>query len=200
MVKAVLFDFGGVLVQTRSQEFRRKWELALGLDEGQLSRLVFDSKEAILATMGTLPESAIWEHIVEVLQLDDEKLEQLKVDFWKNDELDLTLVQYLKSLRPNYRTGILSNAWSNARRLFEESFHLSEAVDEIIISAEVGLAKPDVRIYQLAAYKLGVQPEEAVFVDDMPANVVGANQAGMRGIRYTGTPALLETLSHLLSI
>ncbi len=107
-------------------------------------------------------------------------------------------MEYLKRLRPNYRTGILSNAWSNARQLFTETYHLGDVVDEIILSAEVGLAKPDPRIYQFAAQKLGIEPEEAIFVDDMLENVIGANKSGMLGIQFTGTPDLLKRLSNML--
>ena len=197
-VKAVLFDFGGVLVRTRDQESRRKWEITLGLEEGQLSQLVFESEAARQATIGALPERAIWEHVAETLRLDNVKLQQLKIDFWKSDQLDTQLVRYLKSLHPNYRTGILSNAWSNARQLFTETYQLGDVVDEMVLSAEVGLAKPDASIYLFAAQKLGVKPEEAIFVDDMPENVTGAIKAGMLGIQFTGTPELLETLSHLI--
>jgi HAD superfamily hydrolase (TIGR01509 family) len=57
-------------------------------------------------------------------------------------------------------------------------------VDDILISAEVGLAKPDPRIYRLAAERLGVRPDEAVFVDDFAANVEGARAVGMRAIHF----------------
>jgi len=198
MVKAVLFDFGGVLVRTHGQELRRKWEINLGLNEGELSTLIFESDVAHQATLGILPERVIWEHVSEVLKLGDESLEQLKKDFWQNDQLDMQLVNYLREIRPPYRTGILSNAWSNGRQLFTEIYHLNEVVDEMIISAEIGMAKPDARIYHYAAEKLGVNPEEAIFIDDMPRNVTGAVNAGMVGIHFVSTSQLLDILSHVL--
>jgi epoxide hydrolase-like predicted phosphatase len=198
MVKAVLFDFGGVLVRTRNQKLRIQWETNLGLNDGQLSVLIFESETAHLATLGILPESAIWKYVAAALKLDDEQLGQLKLDFWKEDQLDLQLVQYLRSLRPNYKTGILSNAWSNGRQLFTETYHLGDVVDELVISAEIGMAKPDAKIYLYAAEKLGVRPKEVIFVDDMPRNVDGAVNAGMVGIQYIGTSKLLDTLSQII--
>jgi epoxide hydrolase-like predicted phosphatase len=198
MVRAVLFDFGGVLVRTGDQELRRKWEISLGLNEGQLSKLIFDSDAARQATLGTMPEQAIWDHVAETLKIDFEQLGQLRTDFWKKDQLDMQLVNYLKGLRPNYKTGILSNAWSNGRQLFTETFHLNDVVDEMVISAEIGLAKPDARIYHYAANKIGVKPEEVLFVDDMPQNVTGAVNIGMLGIQFVGTPELLESLNHII--
>ena len=183
-IRAVLFDFGGVLVRTEDAAGRRKWEAQLGLAEREVDRLVFDCDAAIRATMGEVPAEAVWEHVGGHLKLDSAQLLDFQRDFWSGDRLDLELVSLLKSLRPRYKTAILSNAWSNARESFTQTFHLDEAVDMFIISSEERLAKPDARIYVLAAERLGVKPEEAVLVDDFIANIDGARAAGMRAIHY----------------
>ncbi len=69
MIKGVLFDFGGVLVRTADQESRRNWERKLGLESGQLSKLVFESEAARQATLGILPVNVIWENIAETLKV-----------------------------------------------------------------------------------------------------------------------------------
>jgi epoxide hydrolase-like predicted phosphatase len=185
MLKAVIFDFGGVLVRTENGAGRRRWEERLGLEPRALEALVFDSEPAVRATRGELPESEVWAHVAHTLGLEADQLQQLQHDFWGGDRLDADLVALIRSLRSRYKTGILSNAWSGARAAFTERFRLDQVVDDILISAEAGLAKPDARIYQLAARRLGVQPEEAVFVDDFAQNVEGAAAAGMRAIHYT---------------
>ncbi len=183
-IKAVLFDFGGVLVRTEDAAGRRKLEARLGLAEGEVDRLVFDCDAAIQATMGELPSEAVWEHVGKNLRLDAAQLEEFQRDFWSGDRLDPELVSLLKSLRPRYKTAILSNAWSNARESFTQMFHLDEVVDMFIISSEERLAKPDARLYQLAAERLGVAPAAAVLVDDLIANIEGARAAGMQAIHY----------------
>ena len=183
--QAVLFDFGGVLVRTESQASRRQWEARLGLAPGALSGVVFDSETARRATLGELPVEAVWAAVAERFSLDAEATAALRQDFFAGDRLDETLVALVKSLRPHYRTAILSNAWGGARQAFSDIYGLHNAVDDMIISAEVGLAKPDARIYHLAARRLGVPPEAAVLVDDFVENVEGARAAGLQAIRFT---------------
>jgi putative hydrolase of the HAD superfamily len=197
MIKAVVFDFGGVLVRTEDQASRRRWELQLGLQERQLASLIFDSEAALKATLGEGEESAVWQNVARELKLEAAQLAALQTDFWAGDQLDQDLVALLKSLKPNYKTAILSNAWSSGRETIAGRYELSQAVDTIIISAEEGLAKPDPRLYQRVAERLGVQPGEAVLVDDFPDNVEGARAAGWQAIHYAASMDLRAELARL---
>jgi epoxide hydrolase-like predicted phosphatase len=183
-IRAVIFDWGGVLVRTFDYASRRKWEARLNLAPGGLEAVVFDSDAAQRAMVGEATEADVWANAADVFHLAPAQLEQLKVDFWAGDQLDEDLVRFLSELRPQYRTAILSNAWPNAREVFAGRLGLHRAVDTMIISAEERLAKPDGRIYRLAAERLGVRPDEAVFVDDLPVNIDGARAAGMRAIQF----------------
>jgi epoxide hydrolase-like predicted phosphatase len=183
-IRAVIFDWGGVLVRTFDYSSRRKWEARLSLSPGGLEAVVFESDVAQRAMVGDATEDDVWTNAAEVFRLAPEHLEQLQIDFWAGDQLDEALVRFLSELRPQYRTAILSNAWPNAREVFAGRLGLHRAVDTMIISAEERLAKPDERIYRLAAERLGVRPGEVVFVDDLPVNVDGARAAGMRGIQF----------------
>jgi putative hydrolase of the HAD superfamily len=69
----------------------------------------------------------------------------------------------------------------------------------MIISAEVGLGKPDPRIYHLAVEQLGVKAEQAVFLDDMQRNIVGAKQVGMLGIHFRNPQQVRFELEQLLN-
>ena len=120
-----------------------------------------------------------------------------KAEFWSGDQLDHELVALLKSLRPRYKTAILSNYWTNAREFFTHELGLDQAVDLLIISSEEGLAKPDPRLYALAADRLGVSPPAAVLVDDNQSNVEGARAAGMQAIRYQAGMDVREALEKL---
>jgi epoxide hydrolase-like predicted phosphatase len=184
MIKALIFDFGGVLVRTEDWSTRRKWEIQLGLAERALDQAVFNSEVARAASRGEAPASAIWVDVARALQLDETQLEACRRDFWAGDKLDVDLVALIQSLRPRYQTAILSNAWSDAREMFTQLFDLDQAFDLLIISAEEGITKPDPRIYRIAAERLGVQPHEAVFVDDFIENVEGARAVGMPAIHY----------------
>ena len=108
------------------------------------------------------------------------------------------MIAFVSSLRPRYKTALLSNAWPEARASLEKRRGLGAVADVLILSCEEQLMKPDTRIYQLAAERLGVAPEEALFVDDHLPNVEGARDAGMRAVHYTTREATLHELAGLL--
>ena len=199
-IRAVIFDFGGVLVRTENERLRRDWEQKLNITQGELANLIFESDISVKATLGLATESAIWENLAKKLDIDSDKLAELRSDFWKNDNLDEILVQYVLSLRDRYTTCILSNAWTDARRLFIDIFHLDRVFDKMFISAEIGLAKPDQRIYEYVASALKIRTGEIIFVDDNSENIAGANNAGMHAIQFFETRKLLEELQTLLGI
>ncbi len=197
-VRAVIFDMGGVLIRTEDKSGRRKWEKRLGLKEDELADIVFGSDIAARAAIGELKEADVWNHVAMRLGLNDVELKELKRDFWSGDRVNLELVQFLRGLKTRLATAILSNAWPGARRSFTEEYGLGDVVQTIIISAEEGIMKPDRRIYQIAARRIGVEPNLAVFVDDVRENVDGALAAGMQGIRYTSNAQVLADLRSLL--
>ena len=96
---------------------------------------------------------------------------------WNRD-----LAKFVQGLRSQYKTAILSNAGSDAREIFTRAYKINDLVDDIIISAEEKVAKPDEHIYQIAVDRLGVEPHEAIFVDDLTQNVEAARHFGMQGV------------------
>jgi putative hydrolase of the HAD superfamily len=184
LIKALLFDFGGVLVRTEDWSPRQRWEARLGLPERALDQAVFNSAVARRASHGQAGVAEVWAEVARALKLDPAQLDECRRDFWSGDKLDVDLIALIQSLRPRYQTAILSNAWNDARENFTRLFGLDQAFDHLIISAEVGLTKPDPRVYRLAAQRLGVEPSEAVFVDDFVENVEGARAVGMHALHY----------------
>ncbi len=199
LIRAVIFDMGGVILRTESQEGRRKWESRLGLKERGLSDAVFGSEASARATTGQGMDADVWKSVASVFHLNDVQLEELQRDFWSDDRVDATLVQFLRDLRPRYKTAILSNAWFGAREAISNKFGLGTVVDVIVISAEEGIAKPDARIYRIAAERLGIQPTEAVFVDDMAENVATARVVGMRGVQFKDTAQTIAEVKAFLN-
>ncbi|MCS6910684.1 MAG: HAD family phosphatase [Anaerolineales bacterium] len=183
MIRAVIFDIGGVLVRTEDLEPRRKWERRFGLPDWGLAQLIFDSPAAQEATLGRADESAIWEHAARALGLSADELAQLQRDFWAGDRYDEALIDYLRSLRPRYKTGIISNAWPGARAFHQHRLN-GETFDVLVFSAEEGVAKPAPEIYRRALTRLGVAATQAVFVDDATENVAAACTLGMVGVHF----------------
>jgi putative hydrolase of the HAD superfamily len=93
--------------------------------------------------------------------------------------------------------GLISNAWPDLREyIVKQKF--DDAFDSMVISAEVGVMKPEARIYQIALEQAGASPNEAVFVDDFYENIEGCEKVGMQGIHFEDPGSTLKKLKNLL--
>jgi epoxide hydrolase-like predicted phosphatase len=197
-IKAVYFDFGGVIVRTEFQAPRQHLAERFGMDYEGIAKLVFDTPTAIQATLGAMSEDEHWETVMRKLRLPASQRDVVRDEFFAGDVVDRALIDFMCKLRKTYKVGLISNAWSGLRAyIVKQKFE--DAFDEMIISAEVGVAKPDARIYQIALEKLGVAPAEAVFLDDFPANVEGARAVGMQAIHFSQPDQALDELKKLLN-
>ena len=104
---------------------------------------------------------------------------------WYLGTLNHELAGFFADLRPHYQTAILSNSFVGARDKEQEAYHFHEMTDQIIYSHEVGLAKPDQRIYELTCQRLAMRPDEIIFLDDAEPNILAALQYGIHGILFT---------------
>ncbi len=186
MITAIVSDFGGVIIRTENQKSRRELEEKYHLEPGNIHLLVFDSPIAQLATVGNADPDAIWDHVAGKLSLSPQELIQFQEIFWADDRIDYDLIKFLESCRPKFKTAILSNAWNNLRRVLAEAYNIKEGqtVDHILISAELGVAKPDLEIYKILADTLDCDFNEILFVDDFIENIQAAKSLGIQTIHY----------------
>jgi epoxide hydrolase-like predicted phosphatase len=184
-IEAVIWDLGGVLVRTEDPSLRQGLADSLNVTRSELERIVFAGDSAIRAQLGEIDIERHWENVRVSIGLESTAMEDFQYRFWGGDLVDFKLVDYIKSLRRGlYKTGLLSNAFSNLRGYMTGVWGIAEAFDEMIISAEEGMVKPDPRIYQLALERLGVKAYQAVFIDDILANVEGAREVGMQSVLF----------------
>jgi epoxide hydrolase-like predicted phosphatase len=183
-IQAVIFDLGGVILRSVDNGPRQQLADRLGVSLHDLYYQVFSGESARLATLGQISTQEHWEQVRLHFGLSSEELPDAIRQFWDGDRLDKSLVAFIRSLRPRRKTALLSNVWDNLRGLLEKKWKIADAFDELVISAEVGLAKPDHRIYQLALDRLGVDPGEALFVDDFGENVDSARWIGLHAIQF----------------
>ena len=196
-VKAVFFDLGGVIVRTEFQTPRQQLADRLGIDYDDLNKLIFDSETSIRASTGLLSSEEHWISVIQRLKRPDTERQTIRDEFFAGDIVDRTLVEYIRSLRGKYKTGLISNAWGDLRDfIVREKF--ADAFDEMIISAEVGAMKPDPKIFQIALEQFGVKPKEAVFVDDFLVNIEGCEKVGIKGIHFKDAESTLKQLKKLL--
>ncbi len=197
-IRAVIFDFGGVLLRTEDRTPRAQLAARLGLTYDELSALVFDSDSAFQAMKGEITAVEHWEDVRKVLNISKNEFSQIRLEFWAGDALDEDLINYLRTIRPDYMTALLSNAWDDLRPAIEDLWKIDDAFDRILISSEIGIIKPDRLIFERMLSDLGVKPAEAVFVDDFPQNVAAAEEVGLEAIHFRETNQTLEDLQALL--
>jgi len=184
MIKALIFDVGGVLLRTEDLSPRQKWAKRYGMDVWDFTNAVFDSDEASRATVGLATEGEAWLAAQQRFNIARAEMEQFRKDFFAGDRWDESLLDWIAIRRSRYRTAILSNAWIGARKFFGDHPTVMTAFEHLIISAEEGIRKPQAEIYQRAVQLLGVLPREAVFVDDVLENVEAAKQVGLEAIQF----------------
>jgi putative hydrolase of the HAD superfamily len=198
-IRALIFDYGGVLMRTQSQEPRRRLARRLGMTPEELYRSVFDNEVIRLAEVGKVSPRQLGREIGARLGLrSDEEIRRFWDEFFSGDALDTELVAQIRRWRGTYKTALLSNFSGDLLKHLRDTLGITDCFDDIIISAQVGLRKPDPRIYALAAERLQVEPHEAVFVDDMAINVEGALSVGMHGVHFSTPESMLTELEGLL--
>jgi epoxide hydrolase-like predicted phosphatase len=197
-VRAVVFDIGGVLEYTPSLGVSQTWEEILGLQPGELDRRLHDVWRG--GTLGLIPLREVHRGIAGILGIDAARVDKLMADVWTEylGRPNTELVAYLRGLRPRYRTGLLSNSFVGAREREQAAYGFADLVDVVVYSHEVGVAKPDPRMYALVCERLGVTPPETVFLDDVPESVDGARRVGMRAVLFTDNTQAIGEIDGIL--
>ncbi len=196
-VRAIFFDLGGVIFRTDYQAPREHLAERLNTTYEDLNRIVFDSESSRQASVGAMTTEAHWNLVTRRLGLPASEAKAIRDEFFAGDVIDLELIAFIRTLRPRYKTGVISNAWPDLRQdLINKK--IDDAFDALIISSEVGVMKPDPQIFQIALEKLGVAAHEAAFIDDTPVNVDAARALGMQGIRFREPRRALSDLKGIL--
>jgi epoxide hydrolase-like predicted phosphatase len=197
-IRAIIFDLGGVLLRTSDFEPRERLAAGLHMNRCQLEQFIFGGVSGDQAQRGEITVQQHWENLRQQINYSPEDFEALVKDFFSYDEIDESLIDYVRELHKMYKTALLSNAWDDLRQVITENWHFEDAFDTMIISAEVRVAKPDPRIFQLALDRLDVKAEEAIFVDDMKRNVDGAQLAGLHALLFQTSQQLRNDLELVL--
>ncbi|HEY6279094.1 MAG TPA: HAD family phosphatase [Streptosporangiaceae bacterium] len=198
-IRAVIFDIGGVLEITPDLGIDRHWEGQLGLPAGEIGRRMDDVWRD--GSIGLITLDEVHQAIRDRLGLDGQQLADFMDGLWREylGTANTELIEYARGLRPEYRTGIVSNSFVGAREREQAAYGFDDLVDEVVYSHEAGMSKPDPRIYALACARLGVQPGETVFIDDAERCVTGARDAGLHAIQYLSNAQTIAGAGRLLA-
>ena len=200
MIKTVIFDLGGVLVRTENRQPRQKLAEQFGMTYEDLSNFVYGIDSANRATRGEITAADHKRIVLQKLGLPPDSFQAFGEDFWGGDVLDDHLVEFIKGLRGEYSTVLLSNAWDDLRSFLEDVWKIDGIFDHIFISSELKLAKPDPEIYQVVINRLNQDPSEMIFVDDFIENVQAAREAGLNAIHFQSREQALDELKEYLDL
>lgn len=181
----LVFDFFGVICSEISPRWLRQRfspEESLSITDDIVAR----------ADTGAMPEEELFEVLAERVNTTPAKVR----DEWLSlVQIDAGVVSLIGDLAHRFRIALLTNSPSPFVRGIIRSHGLESPFERILVSAEEGMAKPDPRVFQRMLAWLGVQPQQAVMIDDNPANIAGAAMTGMKGILFRSASELRQTLA-----
>jgi epoxide hydrolase-like predicted phosphatase len=197
-IQAIVFDIGDVLEINTGTGWKAKWETSLSLDFTDIFKRMETS--GLDGKLGTCSEAQWLEGLRQFSGMNQMQTDALMGDFWTwyVGQPNTELIDYFASLRSSYKTAILSNSFLGARAREQARYGFEDITDLIVYSHEVGLAKPDPQIYALTCERLGLQPAEIVFLDDLKPNIAAAKAFGMHAVPFQNNAQAIAEIQNYL--
>ena len=194
-ITTVIFDVGGVLVDWKREHLYRK---IFPGDPEEMTRFLTDilpMEFNLKLDLGYPYDKAIEEKVAEFPQFE----EQIRAYHTRWEEMvpghfpeTIELLDSLRSIDVGLH--ILSNFSAETFPIMQARFEFLTWFDSILLSADVGLAKPDPAIYKLLLSRINRQPQECLFIDDSEPNVLAARELGIDAIHFTSPENLAREL------
>lgn len=187
--KTIIFDFFGVICS----EVAPTW----------FNRYFSQEKTAILKDkyfkpfdLGKKSEEELY---AELGNLINKSAPEIKLEFDElTNTIDEQLLKHIEKLKTTYKVGLLSNGGSAFVRSILKLYNIEKLFDNISISAEVGLVKPDPKIFELALRNMNSQAQNTIFIDDNQKNITGAKNIGLKTILYKNYNQFKKELNKIL--
>jgi len=199
MIKAIIFDFGRVITAQKPLSLFRSYEIELGLDPDTINSIMFDSQAWQDALLGRKTTEEFWHLIGPELGLNTaDEVNHFRRRYHADEAINEAVLDLIRKLRGHYKLAILSNAPPDLTRRLAD-WEMRDLFEVVFCSGDEGMIKPDPAAFKLTLERLGVEPGEAVFIDDTPEHVEAARKLGIQGIIFTTAAALKDDLTKFLS-
>jgi putative hydrolase of the HAD superfamily len=196
----LVFDWGGVIMRSVDYGPRHAWDRRLGLPEGTVESVVHGIPAWREAQLGRLTLDTYWQAVQAELHLTPDQLDGLRRDFYSGDQLDEDLVTLIRECRHNQiPVGLLSNNTLDLRETLAD-LGVADLFDACVISAEIGIMKPNADAYHTILAKMQISARDAIFIDDFIENVKGAQAIGMEAVHFKPIIDLREILKNQYDI
>jgi HAD superfamily hydrolase (TIGR01509 family) len=188
-IRAIIFDFFGVmrvdvrtlLSQNYPEASDELHDLAKQVDYGNMDR------EEFLNTVSRMVGLSRHDFVTQ---------------YWQNNPKNEKVYEWIRSVRKTnkYKVGLLSNVGKGTISEFLSEDEARELFDEVVLSSEIGMVKPNTDIYEYAAKQLGVKTAEGIMIDDRQENVDGAKKAGMQAVLFESYEQAKSEVDKLLDM
>jgi len=198
MIKAVIFDFGRVISAQKPPSLFRTYEEDLRIEPGTINTIMFESRAWQDALLGRTTVEEFWQAIGPALGLNTAAhVEAFHRRYHADEAVNEDMLKLMRRLHGHYKLAVLSNSPPGLTQWLDD-WGMLDLFDAVFCSGDEGIAKPDPQAFVLTLERLGIRPEEAVFVDDTPEHVEAARALGLRGVVFTTVEEFAIGLQDLL--
>ena len=197
MIKAIIFDMGGVLLLNDINAVYERLAENLNIEPKLLLDLIRQNRSKFMS--GKYSTEGFAKLIKDRFKLENDVAEiinEWKESFEQLMKLNDELFNLINRLKQNYKIAMLTDA-PQLHSIINKKKRLYESFDPCVISCEVGLVKPAREIYELILKELRCEPSECLFVDDSAFNIETAKEIGFRTILFRDNKQFLEELNKL---
>jgi FMN phosphatase YigB (HAD superfamily) len=197
-IKALIWDLQGVLLVTHDESIEISMAKRLNIPIEKIGTLFHDEFNDRV-DIGECTQEDFWNFALDHLGLPPERLPDLNSFFEDDFFIDQVLLDQVRQYHKHFKSAMLSNFSEGLRPLLETQWNVDGAFDEIIISWEVKMIKPQPQIFDYTLKKLCVAKEEAVLIDDRIVNIRGAQNYGLHTVHFRNRLQAITDLEELIS-
>jgi len=197
MIKAIIFDYGNVISSVDNDRFIKEVSKATGKSGAELEQLISSGSDELRKfETGLITSDQFFERLIRQRGLNIDKKSFIKVFTGRLTPKPETL-ELIRKLKAGYKLGLLSNTneWDYEYEI--KQCDVFSLFDSVTVSFKVGAMKPDRKMYIDALDKLGVRPDESVYIDDVREYTEAAGALGIKSIHYTSHEELLRNLREI---
>ena len=197
-IKAVVFDLDGVYFESGTDNFVASLRRVYGLTKRQIEDISLNSEEMKRLKRGEITSRYFWEFAIQKWNVEATQSELIAMMLSGYDVREETR-RYVQNLRESgIKTAICTNNFSDRIEGLKEKFNLDQHFDSIVVSCEIGAAKPCAQIFNHLADELNLSPNEIVMSDDKESNVVALQELGFEAFLYEDWEGFVDNINKLI--
>ena len=193
-IKNLIFDVGGVIILTKKVDFS-KFDKMFSLRAGTMEKIVRTCFSKKMTDKDFDEKSFFEENFSHLLSWTD--YQKILERIYKTEKTNKPLLNWIKKKKKTYKMFLLTNNTAALKPLLKEKFKIDHLFNFVFNSAEIGLAKPDPKLFEYLLKKIKTSPRECLFIDDKPENIEVARKIGFLSILFENNKKFLTKMREL---